>query len=105
MKLSHSSFRAFDGISGSEFIDELCLNDLNTSAITNISADLYGKTYSLAGYHIATGLYGKKIFVSCNKNYDKNDLKKLDDCLKEIEACFIDGVLFYDLAVLELVSA
>ena len=63
MKLSHSSFRAFDGISGIEFIDELCLNDLNTSAITNISADLYGKTYSLAGYHIATGLYGKKIFV------------------------------------------
>jgi len=66
MKLSHSSFRAFDGISGNEFIDELCLNDLNdlnASAITNISADLYGKTYSLAGYHIATGLYGKKIFV------------------------------------------
>ena len=48
--------------------------------------------------------HGKKIFVSCNKNYDKNDLKKLDDCLKEIEACFIDGVLFYDLAVLELVK-
>lgn len=47
---------------------------------------------------------GKDVFLSCNKNYDRNDLSILESCLREIETLPIAGVFFYDLAVLELVK-
>ena len=47
---------------------------------------------------------GKEVYLSLNRNYDHHDLKKVEACLQEIENLSVDGVFFYDLAILQLVQ-
>ncbi|MBS7020414.1 MAG: U32 family peptidase [Firmicutes bacterium] len=47
---------------------------------------------------------GKEVYLSCNRNFAKEDLKQLETTLEEISKLPIDGLFFYDLAVLELVK-
>ena len=44
----------------------------------------------------------KKIFVKINKNLMNEDIEKVRDILIELDKLGIDGVFFYDLAILEL---
>lgn len=46
----------------------------------------------------------KKIFISLNKNMHNNDLKKLEEILITLDALKIDGVFYYDVAVLNIVK-
>ena len=47
-------------------------------------------------------LKDKKIFLSIDKNIFNSDLKYLEQSLKEIDNLNIEGILFYDLAVLSI---
>ncbi len=85
--------------------DELFFADAFLFGIKDLSVH-FEHTYSLEELKpVIDSLneQGKQVFLSCNKNYDRNDLKKLDQTLREIVSLPVTGVFFYDLAVLELV--
>ena len=44
----------------------------------------------------------KEVFVIINKNIENKDLNKLEEVLKEIEKLNITGIIFYDIAIVEL---
>ena len=44
----------------------------------------------------------KEVFVFINKNIHNNELKKLEEILKEIEKIKINGIIFYDISLIEL---
>ncbi len=44
----------------------------------------------------------KEIFVFVNKNIENKELNKLEETLKEIEKLNINGIIFYDIAIVEL---
>ena len=44
----------------------------------------------------------KEIFVFINKNIENSELNKLEKTLKEIETLNINGIIFYDIAIVEL---
>ncbi len=44
----------------------------------------------------------KELFVSLNRNFHNNDLKYLKEVLKEFEEYKIDGVFYYDVALINL---
>lgn len=46
----------------------------------------------------------KEIFVSINKNFHNDELENLTKVLKELEKINIKGIIFYDIAVLNLVK-
>ena len=45
---------------------------------------------------------GKEVFVFINKNIHNNELEYLEKILKEIDKLNLDGIIFYDIALLEL---
>ena len=46
--------------------------------------------------------YNKQIFVAINKNIHNDELEKLKTLLKEIEKLNINGIIFYDIALVNL---
>lgn len=44
----------------------------------------------------------KEIFVFINKNIENNELEKLETILKEIDKLDINGIIFYDIALIKL---
>ncbi|MEG1146850.1 MAG: U32 family peptidase [Bacilli bacterium] len=44
----------------------------------------------------------KSIFISLNKNIFNSDLKELKETMKELETLKIDGILFYDIALVNI---
>lgn len=46
--------------------------------------------------------HGKELFVSLNKNIHNSEIKKLEDTMLFLNDININGVLFYDIAVVEL---
>ena len=44
----------------------------------------------------------REIFVFINKNIQNDELNKLEKALKEIEKIKINGIIFYDIAIVEL---
>ena len=44
----------------------------------------------------------KKIYLSIDKNFFNNEIEKLKETLQEIETLNIEGIFFYDLAVLNI---
>lgn len=86
--------------------DELFFADAFLFGVKNLSVH-FERTYSLDELKSvidSLNKQGKEVFLSCNKNYDRNDLEKLDEVLKEIELLPVTGVFFYDLSVLEYVQ-
>jgi len=51
---------------------------------------------------IKNKLSNKKIFVAIDKNIFNKDIKELEEILLEIEKIHIDGIMFYDLAIINL---
>ncbi len=47
---------------------------------------------------------GKEVFLSLNKNMHKKDLEELETLLKEIETYHVNGILYYDVALVELMD-
>lgn len=45
---------------------------------------------------------GKEIYIFINKNIENSELEKLEKVLKEIEKININGIIFYDIALVEL---
>lgn len=45
---------------------------------------------------------GKQIFVALNKNFHNPELKKLEEIMKKLCSLSIDGILYYDVAVLQI---
>ena len=44
----------------------------------------------------------KKVFISLNKNLHNKDLKNIEDCLIELNNLNIDGVLYYDIGIVNM---
>ena len=44
----------------------------------------------------------KEVFVIINKNIENKELKKLEETLKEIDKINTNGIIFYDIAIVEL---
>jgi collagenase-like PrtC family protease len=44
----------------------------------------------------------KELFISLNKNMHNGDLEKLEEILKQCEQLKIDGIFYYDVAVLQI---
>lgn len=44
----------------------------------------------------------KEIFVFVNKNIENDELKELEKVLKELEKITVQGIIFYDIAIVEL---
>ena len=61
----------------------------------------YKKTFSVAEIKELKKL-NKEIFVFINKNIHNNELEILKENLKEIEKLDINGIIFYDIALIEL---
>lgn len=68
--------------------------------IDNLSIN-YEKTFSIEDINKIKKL-NKKTFISLNKNIHNNELNNLIETLKEIEKQKIDGILFYDIALLNI---
>ena len=71
--------------------------------LENFSVD-YFKYYSISFIKEYKKNTNKLCFVVINKMIFNNELDSLLDILKELEKIAVDGVLFYDLAVLSLVK-
>lgn len=71
--------------------------------LENFSVD-YFKYYSISYIKEYKKNTNKLCFVVINKMIFNNELDSLLDILKELEKIAVDGVLFYDLAVLSLVK-
>lgn len=71
--------------------------------LENFSVD-YFKYYSISFIKEYKKNTNKLCFVVINKMIFNNELDSLLDILKELEKIVVDGVLFYDLAVLSLVK-
>lgn len=70
----------------------LPLEDLSTN---------YPNTFSIKQIAIAKN-ENKEIFVCINKNIHNDEIKKLEDSLKQIEKLKINGIIFYDIAIVNL---
>lgn len=44
----------------------------------------------------------KKVFINLNKNFHNDDLEKLENCLIDLKNLNIDGVLYYDISVINI---
>ena len=70
--------------------------------LENFSVD-YFKYYSISDIRECRKSTDKLLYVVINKMIFNNELDNLLSVLKELESIKIDGVFFYDLAVLNLV--
>ena len=71
--------------------------------LENFSVD-YFKYYSISGVKECRKSTDKLLYVVINKMIFNNELDSLLNILKELENIKVDGVFFYDLAVLSLVK-
>ena len=71
--------------------------------LENFSVD-YFKYYSISGVKECRKSTDKLLYVVINKMIFNNELDDLLNILKELENIKVDGVFFYDLAVLSLVK-
>ena len=78
-----------------------------SKCIKNVDAFIFGlKGFSTFENEIdledLENYFGSEIFLSLDKNMFNEDLKPLEEVLKKIDVFDIKGILFYDLAVIEL---
>lgn len=115
MRLEEAAF--FIYFDGSDAMAKLmvipsCYNDID-KLIESVDAIVVGiKDLSVNFLEIETALLSKlvetvhskskKIFISLNKNMHNSDLKKVSDILIECERLNVDGIFYYDVAVLKM---
>lgn len=68
-------------------LDELSINYIHTFSIDEIEEIIK---------------LGKEVFVIINKNIHNNELTKLESDLKKIDKLNINGIIFYDIALVQL---
>lgn len=61
----------------------------------------YQNTFNIEDIKIIKKL-NKEVFVFINKNIENNELKQLEKTLKQIDKLDINGIIFYDVALVEL---
>lgn len=77
------------------------------------NAFIFGLLNYSSGYHNEISIeeikelrkeYDGELFIAINKNIFNSELKDLEDILIELDKIKIDGILFYDLAILSIVK-